>query len=378
MENMKGNALEVKRINHGLIFRYLYEHEGASRKQIAEDLRLSTPTVIQHLRELEEENLVEEMGVLASTGGRKATALRINYAAAYAVGVDVTKAHVTTAILDLRGNVLVCDRIKKPFRQEDSFFADIGGKIESLIDRAGIDRRRILGVGVSIPAIMRPDNVNIAYTSLLSRTITLRDFSRYIPYPCRLIHDSNAACLGELIHHAKNEDFVYVFVSSSVGGAIVRKGKIQEGDRRCGGEFGHMTMIPDGLRCYCGKAGCCDPYCNTLNLDRHTEGDLRKFFELLEAGEPEIVKAWDGYLNNLSIMLNNIYSALDNTMIIGGYLGCFIEPYLPRVLEQLTQRNTFEVPENAVQACSFQKFEAAAVGAAFSYIDEFLQSHSQS
>ena len=59
--------------------------------------------------------------------------------------------------------------------------------------------------------------------------------------------------------------------------------KIFEGERRKSGEIGHMTIIPKaGDRCYCGQRGCFDTVCRANVLAEYADGDLEKFFELLE------------------------------------------------------------------------------------------------
>lgn len=51
----------------------------------------------------------------------------------------------------------------------------------------------------------------------------------------------------------EDERFFYLSLSNTVGGAILNERKLQQGKAfRCG-EVGHMTIVPDGKLCYCGK-----------------------------------------------------------------------------------------------------------------------------
>ena len=55
-------------------------------------------------------------------------------------------------------------------------------------------------------------------------------------------------------------------------------GKLLPGDAfRCG-EAGHMTLIPDGKPCYCGKTGCVDAYCSARLLSDLSGGRLEDSF----------------------------------------------------------------------------------------------------
>ncbi len=96
----------MKRLNRSAILELLREQGPLSRARIAEILHLSPATVTRIVSTLVEENLVLKVGTADSTGGRRATLLRFNYAANAIIGIDMGGTHIVGAQADLGGNIL--------------------------------------------------------------------------------------------------------------------------------------------------------------------------------------------------------------------------------------------------------------------------------
>ena len=65
-----------------------------------------------------------------------------------------------------------------------------------------------------------------------------------------------------------------------------------------------------------------------LNMQDKTGGDLEKFFELLETKDLGARRHWNRYLEYLSIGIHNIRMLYDTKIVIGGYVGAYIEKYM--------------------------------------------------
>ncbi len=76
--------------------------------------------------------------------------------------------------------------------------------------------------------------------------------------PAAVENDANAAALGEWRYGAGRgtRDFLYVTVSTGIGGGIVIGGELYRGADGLAGEIGHMVVDPRGPRCTCGRRGC--------------------------------------------------------------------------------------------------------------------------
>ena len=134
-----------------------------------------------------------------------------------------------------------------------------------------------------------------------------------------------------------------------------------------------MTVVADGRPCYCGQYGCLETYCSATVLSDTTDGDLGVFFEKLKNGDMESRMLWDSYLRYLSLAVNNLRMLFDCKIIIGGYVGSYIDGYMEQLWEMVRQRNMFEDdPEQFLLPCQY-KTEAIAAGAALPFVAEFFE-----
>lgn len=372
MEKKKVTNMEVKKKNRNRVFRYICRHETVSNPDISYELKISLPTATQITKELIEQGLVEEKGELDSTGGRRAKALSAAANAKLAAGLDITKNHITFALTNIRGELIKYERIYQPFMPEDTYYCKVNEKLEHFLEESEAGRDKILGVGISFPGIINLDRELITYSHVLGvEVVPLASVSRYFSYPCTFLNDANAGAYAEGFGGDKTEEFFYLSLSNTVGGAVFGKNELVQGKNfRCG-EAGHMTIVVDGEKCYCGKKGCLDAYCSALRLSDAAGGKLEQFFSLLDQGQEQALKIWDFYTTYLAVAVNNIHMILDCDVILGGYVGSYMGVHLQDVWEKAAERNTFEEKSSYIRVCNY-KVAAAALGAALKVMEGFI------
>ena len=91
--------------------------------------------------------------------------------------------------------------------------------------------------------------------------------------PAFLDRDTNVAALGERAFGAAREcdDFIYLTISTGVGGAIVSGGELFHGPDGLAGELGHVPVSLDGPRCGCGGVGHVEAYAAGISLARFAD-----------------------------------------------------------------------------------------------------------
>jgi len=120
-------------------------------------------------------------------------------------------------------------------------------------------------VGLSVPGpfdiergtLLRPPNLPDW------NEVPIRDWiAAALGRPVRIDNDANAAALAEWRFGAGQgvRHLVYLTMSTGVGAGLVLDGKLFRGWRGNAGEFGHVTVEPDGTRCSCGLNGCLEAY----------------------------------------------------------------------------------------------------------------------
>lgn len=373
MEIKQATNMEVKKKNRNRVFRYICKHGTVSNPDISYHMKMSLPTVTQITKELIERGFIEETGELQSTGGRRAKALSVVVNVKQAVGLDITKNHISFVLTNLTGEILKHVRIFLPYAHEAAYYRRVNEELECFLEESNVDRKRILGIGISFPGIIDLDRQLITYSHILGvKMISFDSVSSFFDYPCCFLNDANAGAYAEGIRSDERERFFYLSLSNTVGGAIFdHNGLVQGNHFRCG-EVGHMTVIPDGRLCYCGKKGCLDAYCSATILSDAAGGKLEKFFELLERKEHRAEEIWDAYTGYLAVALNNIRMLLDCDIILGGYVGSYVEPCLPDIWKKVSERNTFTEDRQFVNSCRY-KVGAAALGAALEVIENFVR-----
>lgn len=373
MKKQQVTNMEVKKNNRNRVFRYICKNGTVSNPDIAYEIKMSLPTVTQITKELIERGLVEETGELQSTGGRRAKALSVAVNVKLAVGLDITKNHISLVLTNLSGEILEYVRIFLPFVQEEAYWRRVNEELESFLDKSNADREKILGIGISFPGIVDLDREMLAYSHILGvEDIPFDSVSRFFSYPCVFLNDANAGAYAEGIRSEDTDRFFYLSLSNTVGGAIFSEKELTQGKSfRCG-EVGHMTILPGGKACYCGKKGCLDAYCSASRLSEAADGKLEKFFKSLEQKDQTAVRIWEEYTDYLAVAINNIHMILDCDIILGGYVGSYAAPYIQEVWNKVFERNTFSEPHRFVKACSY-KVGAAALGSALKVMESFIE-----
>lgn len=361
---------DIKKTNKSRIVKFIYKKNETSKQEIAQSLGLSMPTVLQNVKELLDNEIICEIGKYESTGGRKAKALSIIETAKHCIGVDITKNHISFVLLDLKGNVVAKERKRELYEDSIEYYRKLGESIDEFIYKSSIDDNKMLGIGISIPGIIDKENSLLIRSHILEvSNISLKKFSQFIKYDTCFENDANSAAFAELMLCDKNS--IYLSLSNTVGGAIFMDNEIYMGDNFKSAEFGHIIIEPKGKICYCGKRGCVDAYCSARELSKYTDENLDLFFYKLSDNNKEYAEVWNNYLDYLSISITNLRMIFDCDIILGGYVGGYLDNYRIELDKSLSKYNNFEVDVTYVKTGKHKK-EAAAIGIGMHFIDRFF------
>lgn len=197
-------------------------------------------------------------------------------------------------------------------------------------------------------------------------------FSSYFSVPCKFIHDAECASVSELWENPDIQDAIYLSLGQHLGGAIIIHGEFQNGLTGKSGTFEHMTLIPDGLECYCGRLGCAECYCSGSFLVG-SDMELDDFFAKKEQGDFTCIKKWEEYLQYLSMLIHNLHMVLENVIILGGHITPYLtEEDLAIVKENVFQRSTFSDDVSYIMQGKCRN-DAVSIGAALPFIKDFLK-----
>ena len=376
MATIEITAQERRRQTKGNVYRCLYNAKGFCSKQtLAQTLGLSLPTIYQNLDELIEDGLVRYSGESQSTGGRKASGLDIVPDARLAVGISITETRLRFSAADLRLREVAYYKVTHTslFNMEDLGVL-VARELEQFLDMYHIDRRRLLGVCIAMAGVTDPEGGHLLYAPTMHlRNVELSGLTRSIPYPTYVENDATCSGYAEWFMRGDRENLAYLSLENGVGGAFISSGVVYGGDNRRSAEFGHLCVEPGGLPCSCGKWGCLEAYCSDWRI-RNTFGvSLKEFFEGVSRGNPEYAALWKDFLFHLAIGASNIRMALDCTVVLGGFMSQYLDPYLPILREYAAANDPFERRADYLQL-GVLRSHAVPLGAALHFVREFVSS----
>lgn len=369
-------TIALKKINRSKIYQYIYRSKLTSKLQIVQDLQMGLSTVSQNLNLLENEGLIEKNGYFDSTGGRKANAIQIVSDFRISIGVGILKNMFHITAIDLYGNTVYTDTIPLTYSNTAAYYQQITDKVKDFIEKNQYPEDKILGVSIATQGITSPDNTTVIYGNIMNNTgMRLKDFSKHLPYPCHLEHDSKSAAFLELWNHPELDSAVVLLLNRNLGGAIITNHQIHQGCSMHSGTIEHICVNPDGPLCYCGNRGCLETYCSANSLEQASGMTIKEFFPLLrEKKSPQLIQIWEDYLKHLAFAMKNLNLVIDAPIIISGYLApYFTEDDTDYLLRQINSMTPFELKEEQILVGTHGQY-TPAIGAALFYVKEFIQS----
>lgn len=236
------------------ILHTLRRQPGLSQTDLVRMLGLGQATISVAIGELIATGMVVVTGRAKSTGGRRPERLALNGERPLALALDLGESEAQLGLVNLNGTLLDVERIP---------FCRAGRRVE--IDplvaaaRAWTGRKGLVRVGIAAPGIIDGASGVVHRASTLAwRNVNLKDiFEEGLGLPAVVERNTNAALLAEEWWGSLGGDpVVFVTLGSGVGAALRVNGRFVHGATGAAGEFGHVTVEPDGLRCRCGRHGC--------------------------------------------------------------------------------------------------------------------------
>lgn len=143
--------------------------------------------------------------------------------------------------------------------------------------------------------------------------------------PVAIGNDANLAALGEWRFGAGvgHRHLVYITVSTGIGGGVIIDNQMLLGAHGLAAELGHITVIPDGPLCGCGKRGHLEAVTSGPAIARWVEQELSQGIpSLLSANRPVTAK-------DVSLAASKGDELAQAALARGGtYLGIAIADYL--------------------------------------------------
>lgn len=200
-----------------------------------------------------------------------------------AVGIDIGGTKISIAIGSTTGKILhyVVFPTLKGKRAQEGVRQIVSETRKLIAQLSPAQRKNLLGIGVCLPGAVNTRQGLAPHSPNLPGWKGLRlghILQTALKLPVRLVNDANAAAMAESHFGAGRgfQDFIYITVSTGVGGGIYVGGHLVEGTSFVAGEIGHMTLVAGGDVCSCGRRGCFEAYASGGSIERYTAAQLKK------------------------------------------------------------------------------------------------------
>lgn len=277
------------------------------------------------------------------------------------IGFDIGGTNLRAGLVDAAGTLLESRSVRTP---DDA--AAVEEAVLRLIAEIRADHPAVSAVGLAVAGFLDVDRAVVRFAPHLPfrNTPLQARLQRRLDLPVVLEHDANAAAWGEYRFGAGSAAHTWVFfaVGTGIGATLMVDGDIYRGAYGTAPEFGHLTVVPAGRECSCGKRGCLERYASGTALlptaqellsqgvgagselavalqDVPAEVDSHRVVAAARAGDALGTAVIADFAEWLGQGLSAVADVLDPELIVlGGGLSADADLYLDRTRQAVARR----------------------------------------
>ena len=177
------------------------------------------------------------------------------------IGIDLGGTKILTALSDNKGRVIATVKMDTQAKLGVNKVVDnIIETVNIVLLKAGIPKSKISAIGIGAPGPIAGNSAIVSPPNLpgWKRVNLKKMLEKALRKPVFVENDANAAALAEYRFGSGRgtKNFIFLTVSTGIGGGIILNGKLFGGASGTAGEVGHMVIDPNGPKCGCGNRGC--------------------------------------------------------------------------------------------------------------------------
>lgn len=274
----------------GLVLREFYFSDTLSCADLSERIGKSLPLTMKILNELIADGFVKESGFAPSSGGRRPVMYSIMPDTMYILSVAMDQLVTRISLMDIHNrHVTDIEKFELPLQNNPGALAALADRMEQVIAKAGIARKKIIGIGIGMPGFIDfKKGINYSYFHTGGQTIS--DYlSGRMDLPVYIDNDSSLIALAEFRFGAARhkQNAMVINIGWGIGLGMVLNGELFRGHNGFAGEFSHMPMFNNNKLCECGKTGCLETEASLLVVvEKAAEGVRQGRLAKLGTGFP--------------------------------------------------------------------------------------------
>jgi predicted NBD/HSP70 family sugar kinase len=271
-------------------------------------------------------------------------------------------------------------RTSSSSRDSGAKIRKIAGAVERVIERAGVDQDRVLGIGVAAAGFVDPASDVLAPSSFIGgEDVDLRSaLGETLGLPVVAENTNTVLALAEARFGERGcRSVVVVQVAAGLAGSILVNGEVVRGVSKFAGRIGHIPAGGVRRRCSCGRSGCVNTVASgwavlaDLDLTRSptlVEDDfeavaarLQDLIHRAESGDAEAAAAFRRAGRRLGETLAGVWVALDPEMLLVTGPVAELQPYADGMREGWRRAGLKPPGEDRFRISRLDPAEAAAL-----------------
>lgn len=237
------------------------------------------------------------------------------------IGIDLGGTKIAAALATPSGRILTDVNIPTEANQGKKQVIDNIKKAVYALIRGQRTSISCMGIGVPGPIlyekgiVIEPPNLP-GWKRVNLKKVLEKEFK----VPVHLDNDANCAALAEAYFGAgrKARHFIYITISTGIGGGIIIDRKLYRGAIGAAGEFGHMIIDSRGYTCGCGNVGCFEALASGTAIKKRAGMDAISVELAARQGDKKAIKVIEKTAHYLAIGIANLVNIFNPEMVILG------------------------------------------------------------
>jgi glucokinase len=173
--------------------------------------------------------------------------------------IDIGGTKIAIGIIDFSGRVIA--RQEYPSSPVPDAPTGIRRMATTLLELQAETHLPLDGIGIGITGPVNPLTGILGKNEFLAKWTGANltgELAEILHIPVAIENDADAAALGESRWGAGrgSSRFIYLTISTGIGGGVILDGKLYRGVDQAHPEMGHHVIDPSGPKCFCGASGC--------------------------------------------------------------------------------------------------------------------------
>lgn len=343
---------KIKENNEKKVFHYIYQkQENLSIADISSDLNISFPTIKSIINKFLKESIIKEDSKMGNGAGRKAQYYSLEHNFVYSIGISVYSKKLKIILGNERGEIL-----KEVIIKESFFKDDLIEKIDETLEEFLLEidekiKKKLIGIGISVPGIVDQENNIIEITPLLRISLDkIQNLSKKYNKKILIDNEGNMCAITEKFLGIGKEFSNFVVLNI---GDTLNMSTFTEEDEYGNFSFkasrvNHMSINFQGISCECGNNGCWGKYASESALLREFQKinkapiKLKDIFNENVFTHIENKNYFDEYIEYLAIGIKNIIFLYNpEKIIISGKLSLYKDSFKNELLNKIYNKSIF-------------------------------------